>query len=224
MNRNKPFVYSAAFLSLTIPTPGRFVFGLVLVLEILLLEIFGILSNSLATKLKFNEIRSYFVMLIMISLTILYRQILAIAYPEIVLSLGFILFFPPVSAYLHYNMFSELEKPLGQRLKINIKKILTFSFILLIFFLFRDIAGFGTVTFFGSNHRILEKVILNSQKIGIFMFFASIPGALILIGMLIYLFIFFKNHVIYNINNIKQNNETLEDSSEEEKNTKEETK
>ena len=223
MNRNKPFVYSVAFLSLTIPTPGRFVFGLVLVFEILLLEIFGILSNSLATKLKFNEIRSYFVMLILISLTILYRQILAIAYPEIVLSLGFILFFPPVSAYLHYNMFTDLDKPLGQRLQLHISKILKFSVVFLFFFLFRDIAGFGTVTFFGSNHRLLEKVILNPDKIGIFMFFASIPGALILIGMLIYLFIFFKNHVIYNVTLAEQNNEQVPAENNESEN-KEETK
>ena len=217
MNRNKPFVYSVAFLSLSIPTPGRFVFGLVLVFELLLLEVFGILSNSLATKLKFNEIRSYFVMLIMISMTILYRQIIAIAYPEIVLTIGFILFFPPVSAYLHYNMFHDIDKPLGQRLKFNIINILKFSLVLLFFFLFRDIAGYGTITFFGSNHRILEKVILNPQKIGIFMFFASIPGALILIGMLIYLFIFFRNHVIYNIqinNNNKQNNETVDEQAD----------
>ena len=150
-------------------------------------------------------------MLIMISLTILYRQILAITYPEIVLTIGFILFFPPVSAYLHYNMFSELDKPLGQKLQANILSILRFSIVLLLFFLFRDIAGYGTITFFGSNHRILEKVILNPQKIGIFMFLASIPGALILIGMLIYLFIFFKNHVIYNVKNA--NNVNTEDNA-----------
>ncbi len=200
MNRNKPFVYSMAFLSLTVPAPGRFVFGLVLVLELIIIEVFGVLANSLTTKLKFGEIRSYFVMMIMISITILYRQILAIIYPEIVLSLGFILYFPIASAYFLYNLFCNLENPLLIRLKENLIKTLRFSLALLIFFLFRDIAGFGTITFFGKNHRILEKVLFDPEKIGLFTFFASIPGALILMGTLIYIFIMFKNRVYYHIN------------------------
>ena len=199
MNRNKPFVYSMAFLSLTVPAPGRFVFGIVLVLELILIEIFGVLSNALATKLKFGDIRTYFVMFIMISLTILYRQLIAITYSEIVLSLGFILYFPIASAYILYNMFSDIDKPMGQRLKSNLIKTLKFSIAVLFFFLFRDIAGFGTFTFFGKGHRIFEKVIFNPDKIGLFTFFASIPGALILMGVMIYLFIFFKNRVIYHV-------------------------
>lgn len=188
-----------AFLSLTVPAPGRFVFGIVLVLELILIEIFGVLSNALATKLKFGDIRTYFVMFIMISLTILYRQLIAITYPEIVLSLGFILYFPIASAYILYNMFSDIDKPMGQRLKSNLIKTLKFSIAVLFFFLFRDIAGFGTFTFFGKGHRIFEKVIFNPDKIGLFTFFASIPGALILMGVMIYLFIFFKNRVIYHV-------------------------
>lgn len=188
-----------AFLSLTVPAPGRFVFGIILVLELILIEIFGVLSNALATKLKFGDIRTYFVMFIMISLTILYRQLIAITYPEIVLSLGFILNFPIASAYILYNMFSDIDKPMGQRLKSNLIKTLKFSIAVLFFFLFRDIAGFGTFTFFGKGHRIFEKVIFNPDKIGLFTFFASIPGALILMGVMIYLFIFFKNRVIYHV-------------------------
>ena len=193
-----------AFLSLTVPAPGRFVFGLVLVIELLLIEVFGALANSLATKLKFSDIRTYFVMFIMISVTILYRQILAIIYPEIVLSLGFILYFPTASAYLLYNLFCDLDKTLGQRLKSNLSKTLKFSVAGLVFFLFRDIAGYGTFTFFGKGHRIYEKVILNPDKIGLFTFFASIPGALILMGSLIYLFILFRNRVIYHVEGNKK--------------------
>ncbi len=201
-----------AFLSLTIPSPGRFVFGLVLVIELIIIEVFGVLSNSLAKKLKFEEIKSYFVMLIMISITILYRQLLAIIYPEIVLSLGFILYFPIASAYILYNLFCNLEKSLLFRLKDNLIKTLKFSFALLLFFLFRDIAGFGTITFFGKNHRIIEKVLFNPEKIGLFTFFASIPGALILMGTLIYIFIMFKNRVYYHVN--KHNSTAINEMEE----------
>jgi len=75
MTTNKPFLYSIAFLSLTIPVPGRFIFGLVLAIELILLEAIGIIANSIVIKLKFQEIKSYFVMAILIASTILFRQI-----------------------------------------------------------------------------------------------------------------------------------------------------
>lgn len=193
MKQKKSFMYIASFLALTIAPTGRFVFGLTLIIELLLLEIFGILLNSLVTKLKFEEIRTYFVMFFMIAITILYRQILVLTYTEIALILGFLLYFPPVSVFLTHTLFTDFEEPLERRMKNNLLSTLVFSVIILVFYLFRDIAGYGTFTFFGRNHRIYEKVLFNPNKVGIFTFFATIPGALVLTGLIIYLFLFLKN-------------------------------
>lgn len=193
MKQKKSFMYIASFLALTIPTPGRFVLGFTLILELFILEVLGILVNSLVSKLKFNEIRTYFVMLFMISITLLYRQILVLTYTEIALNLGFLLYLPPVSVFLTHTLFTDFEEPLSVRLKTNLFSTLVFSLMILLFFLFRDIAGYGTFTFFGKNHRIFEKVILNPDKVGIFTFFASISGALVLTGLVIYLFMFIRN-------------------------------
>lgn len=195
MTKNKSFWYSVAFLSLSIPVQGRFIYGLVIVIELLLLELVGTLAGALAEKLKFREIKSYFVMLFLISFTILFRQILVLTYSEIALTLGFVLYFPTVSSYLLETLFSGGQTSLAQKLKSNLIQALKFSLLLLVFFLLRDIFGFGTFTFFGSHNRVFEKVLLNPDKIGIFMFFASIPGALILVGVLIYLSIFAKNKI-----------------------------
>ena len=192
MKQKKSFMYIASFLALTIPTTGRFVFGFALVLELFILEIAGVLLNSLVTKLKLNEIRTYFVMFFMIALTILYRQILVITYTEVALILGFLIYFPPVTIFLTYTLFTDYEEALPVRLKNNLITTLIFSLFILVFFLFRDIAGYGTFTFFGSNHRIYEKILLNPEKVGIFTFFASIPGALVLTSLTIYLFLFLR--------------------------------
>ena len=48
-------------------------------------------------------------------------------------------------------------------------------------------------TFFGKNHRIFEKVLFNPNKVGIFTFFATIPGALVLTSLIIYLFLVLRN-------------------------------
>ena len=193
MKQKKSFMYIASFLALTIAPTGRFVFGLTLVIELLLLEILGTLINSMVTKLKFEQIRTYFVMFFIIAITVLFRQILILTYTEIALILGFCLYFPPVSIFLTHTLFTENEGPLEIRLKNNILQTLMFSVIILVFYLFRDIAGYGTFTFFGKNHRIFEKVLFNPNRVGIFTFFATIPGALVLTGLMIYLFLFLRN-------------------------------
>ena len=195
MKQTKSFMYIASFLALAIPTTGRFVFGLTLMLELFILQILGILLNSLVTKLKLNEIRTYFVMLFMIAITIFYRQLLVLTYTEIALTLGFLIYLPPVSAYLTLTLFADYESPVAERLKGNLKSTFVFAMMLLFFFLFRDVAGYGTFTFFGSNHRIFEKVLFNPDRIGFFTFFASIPGALVLTGLVLYLFFFLKNKI-----------------------------
>ena len=195
MKQKKSFMYIASFLALTIPCTGRFVFGCTLVIELFILEILGILLNSLVTKLKFNEIRTYFVMFFMIAITILYRQILVLTYTEIALSFGFLIYLPTVSVFLTHTLFTDFEEPLADRIKANLLSTLMFSISILIFFLFRDIAGYGTFTFFGRNHRIFEKVLFNPNKIGLFTFFASIPGALVLTGLAIYFVLILKNKV-----------------------------
>ena len=193
MKPKRSLMYIASFLMLTIAPTGRFVFGLTLVLELLLLEVFGILINSLVTKLKYDQIRTYFVMFFMISITILYRQILVLTYTEIVLVLGFLLYVPPVSIFLTHTIFSDYEEPLELRLKTNILNTLVLCVMILAFYLFRDVAAYGTFTFFGKNHRIFEKVLFNPNKVGIFSFFATIPGALVLTGLMIYFFLFLRN-------------------------------
>lgn len=186
-------MYIASFLALTIPTPGRFVLGFTLVMELLILEVLGVLLNSLVSKLKLNEIRTYFVMFFMIAITLLYQQILVLTYTEVALNLGFLLYLPPVSVFLAHTLFTDFEDPLPVRLKSTLLSTLFFSAMILMFFLFRDIAGYGTFTFFGKNHRIFEKVLFNPEKIGIFTFFASISGALVLTGLTIYLALFIRN-------------------------------
>ena len=44
-----------------------------------------------------------------------------------------------------------------------------------------------------------EKILFNPERIGVFMFFASIPGAYIITGVLIYLLIFAKNQIMAHV-------------------------
>lgn len=183
----------AAYLAILIPLPGRFIFGITLFIELILLAIVGTLILSLIKKLKLEEIKSFIVMISLVSFSILYRQILVITYSEIALTLGYYVFLPAVSILLLNFIFYSSETKLSLKLQSNIKNILIFSTFGLLFCLFRDIAGYGTFTFFGKNHQIFEKVLFNRSEAGIFSFVASIPGALVLSGILLFIQVVIKN-------------------------------
>lgn len=189
------YKYLPLHLALLIPIPGRFVFGITIVIEHLLLTLVGTLINSLINKLKLKELKTVIILLTMISATIFFRQILVVTYTEIALSLGLLIFLPPVSLFITQIIFSDLEKPLIRRLKTNSIQTAIFSLNTLIFFLFRDIAGYGTFTFFGKNHMFTEKILFDQTSVGIFSFFATLPGVLILAATLLFCNLYFHEKI-----------------------------
>ncbi len=193
MKRESLYISIAAYLAILIPTPGRFVFGFALMLEFLLLTFIGILVNSLIKQIKIDETKALTLMMILIATTILYRQIIVLLCPEVALTLGFIIYLPPVSLYIVGYLFNNNDASLPVSLKTKLLYVAKFVCSGLVFFLFRDIAGFGTFTFFGKKHMIYEKVLFSSDSVGIFSFFATIPGALMLSGVVLMFHIILRN-------------------------------
>ncbi len=195
MKRRSVYLLIATILAILVPSPGRFVYGVTLVLELNLVMLIGTLAVSLVKKMKLEEINTLIVLTLIIGVTILYRQIMIMFQPEIMLTLGFIIYLMPVSFFIIGYVFSKNEMLLTERLRINMVHILTFSVYALLFFLLRDICGYGTFTFFGKNHQIFEKVIIPSNRLGFFSIFASIPGAMILSSILLFIHIYVRNKI-----------------------------
>ena len=171
-----------------VPSPRRYV-----VLELNLLMLIGTLSISLIKKIKMEELNTVLVLVFIISGAILYRQIMIMLWPEVMLTLGYLVYLMPVSVFLMGYIFNNMEQPLGERLKLNILHITTFSVYALLFFLLRDLAGYGTFTFFGKNHQIFESEIIKAEHTSLFSLLASVPGALILSSILLFIHIFIRN-------------------------------
>lgn len=193
MKRKSTYVFLAAALTMLVMVPGRFVYGFVLVIEFNFLMIIGSLSVSLVKKLKLEELQSVAVLFLIISATVLFRQIIILLQPEIALTLSFHFYLIPLSFFMIGYVFNNTEKKLAEKLKNNLFQTLIYSIFALFFFLVRDVFGYGTFTFFGKGHQIYEKIILNTNKIGVFSIIASIPGALILSGILLSIHTFFRN-------------------------------
>lgn len=197
------FIYIAAFLAILIPLPGRFVYGFTIAVEMIFLVLFGTLINHLVNRLKIETLRTVTVLYSFIALTVLYRQIIAIICPEVALVLSFSFYLPTISLFLVGTIFKNERNSLKTELKTNMRDVLTISAAGLIFSLFRDISGYGSFTFFGLNHQVHEYLLVSSIKIGIFGFFASIPGALFLAGILFFIQIFIhgKFNIFRNVEN-----------------------
>lgn len=193
MKKRSIYALIATILSILVPAPGRFIYGIVLVIELNLIMLVGTLINSLVKKIKLEELNTLIILLMLISTTVLYRQIMILICPEVMLTLGFIIYLMPVSVFCFGYVFSNLDQPLGLRLKANMIHVLTFSLYALLFFLLRDLAGYGTFTFFGKGHQIYEKVLISADNLGFMSIIASIPGALILSSVLLFIHIFVRN-------------------------------
>ncbi len=204
MKKNPIYIYIAAYLSLLIPTTGRFVYGLTLMLELFLLVLIGTLTISLIKKIKLQSLNSVVLMIVLTGFTILYRQIIVITYAEIALTMGLLFYLPTVSVFLVYCVTKGLDQPLPVRLKKNTLQSLLFCLAGILIFLLRDIAGYGTFTFFGKNHHIYEKILFNPDQIGVFSFIASIPGILVFSGLILFLqFVIKKMKILKNVENQK---------------------
>lgn len=195
MKKNNMFFYLTAYLALLIPAPGRFVYGFTLMTEVFLLSIIGGLSVLLIEKIKFDQLKSTLFILILVAFSILFRQILIIINSQVTLTLGFVVFFPPVSLFILNILFTLKTEKFLVQFRHRIVKMLIFTLGGMMIFLIRDILGYGTFTFFGKNHFIYEKVLFDSNKIGVFSLLASIPGVLVILGIIYFLFIQFSKKI-----------------------------
>lgn len=195
MKKNTMFFYLTAYLALLIPAPGRFVYGFTLMTEVFLLSIIGGLSVLLIEKIKFDQLKSTLFILILVAFSILFRQILIIINSQVALTLGFVVFFPPVSLFILNILFTLKTEKFLVQFRHRIVKMLIFTLGGMMIFLIRDILGYGTFTFFGKNHFIYEKVLFDSNKIGVFSLLASIPGVLVILGIIYFLFIQFSKKI-----------------------------
>ena len=176
MHKRFVSIYFSASLACMIPFPGRFAYGLILASELFVLVFGATLFRAAIRKLEFARSGNLFFMVFVIFLTMLFRQILAALLPIAALSAGFALYVPAISAFTA-GFFSENES--GESiLKRNVFYTAIFCAFVLVFFLLRDLVGFGTITYITARG-IAEKVLFDSERAAFASFFAALPGVLL---------------------------------------------
>lgn len=181
MHKRFVSIYFSASLACMIPFPGRFAYGLILASELFVLVFGATLFRAAIRKLEFARSGNLFFMVFVIVLTMLFRQILAALLPIAALSAGFALYVPAISAFTA-GFFSENES--GESiLKRNVFYTAIFCAFVLVFFLLRDLVGFGTITYITARG-IAEKVLFDSERAAFASFFAALPGVLLSLSLI----------------------------------------
>ncbi len=192
MKKNYLFEYIAFSLTLLIAVPGRLSYGLILLVLFNLLMLSSTAFKSLILLLNLKELKQVLTIIFLVFFTVVFRQCLILYSPVCALTLGFQIYLPSLSSFILGALFNENdEMNLVEQLEINMKKSLTFSLYAFCIFILRDFLGYGSISF-PVPRGVFELNILHKTSftfIGVF--FASIPGALVLVSLSIILFAFF---------------------------------
>lgn len=176
MKKNLYFVFIAASFALLAAAPGRLAYGLPLALELFLLSVSATAFNSLSNKMGLGALQETLSLAFIIFMAVLYKQILVLFSPVIALTLSFLVYIPAASAFLLAEVFSSPSPSVSDNARLSAK---TGAFAIL-FFLLRDVLGYGTVTF-PAPGSIKEAVLFNAYDTAFLSFFATIPGALLIL-------------------------------------------
>lgn len=176
MNKRSYFIFIAASFALLVSSPGRLAYGLVLIIEMNLLVLASVAFANFMQRFEFGNLQNVVTLSFVVFATVLFRQILILFSPVVALTLGFVIFLPPVSVFLFGNIFAEkMPQPFDA-----LRQSLFFSVFAFVFFFLRDLLGFGTISFPAWNG-IVEARLFDSRSTAFCSLFASVPGALLLI-------------------------------------------
>lgn len=184
MNRNIVFMYIAVSLVMLVPVPGRLYYGIPVIMVLNLLMVLTTLFSKFMDFFKFYTLKPICILLMLVGITIFARQLLILYSPMIALTMGFIIYMPAIAVLMLGRFFDNRGMQLKMALSGNIRESGFFSIYAFVFFLLRDIVGYGTISF-PIPSGIFKLELPTLSYFSPFTFWASIPGALVLSGLLL---------------------------------------
>lgn len=178
MKKNLYFIFIAASFALLTAAPGRLAYGLPLILELNILMASTNAFHSFVKKFDMGTLSDILTVSFILFMTILFKQVLIFFSPVIALTLSFCIYIPALSVFLLASVFQaqNVSESSGK----NFETTFWFSVFALVFFILRDILGYGTISIPVPNG-IKESYLFNSYDTAFLSFFATIPGALIIL-------------------------------------------
>lgn len=188
--RSSIYFHIAAMLSILVPVPGLFAYG-VLVLVLFNIQMASVtLFYHLVNRMRIENFRNILVAFEIIFVTVLYKQLLIVICPVAALSLGFSLYLPALSAVAISFFFDRNDSRLGEHLAASMSRSVLVTAYSLVYFLIREIVGYATFSVPGNGGIIVFHLPFFGKPTGAGVFLATVPGALALVAVSLLLVIF----------------------------------
>lgn len=184
MKKNAIYVFIGAFISIVIPLPARFAYGIVILFALNFLLLMTILIKYAVAYLNLSSMQPAVYLTILVALVIFIKQILILYSPVLAMTCSFSLYLIAFSSFLIGFILNDEGKSLGRELLYDMKYSGIFTLLMLPVFLIRDILGYGTITL-PSPSGIIEYNLPSWAQFQPSIFWASIPGAFIILAILV---------------------------------------
>lgn len=194
---NSIILYISAFLSVVIPVPARFGWGIIMLFTMNILMLLGTTAKFLIRKLDIRELEPVCLLIFLYAVTIFCKQMLILYSPIAALTLSFSLYLIPISTFLLGYILTDKEmNPKVLYIK-NMSASGIFTAYALFFYLIRELLAFGSISFPVRKGIHVIKLFSNSNTEFTF-FFATIPGAFVILAILVAVFAFIERLVEIN--------------------------
>ncbi len=189
MIKNYYYIYIAAALSIIIPFPPRFAYGIIAIILLNILIYGGFAIKFFTEKFHITPMLTSLLIFTTVALTGIYKQLFILYAPSIAFTSGLALYLTAFSSYIYGNVLDTVGLPPLEHLVRTSKRTALFSGLVLLFFLLRDIIAFGSITF-PAPKGIKVITIFKVGEVYPLHFLATIPGTLIVLGLIFALFSF----------------------------------
>ncbi len=188
MEKEAAFGFMLASFALVIPFPGRLAYGILLVILLNVQMVSITLFRRLVELVHLNDLLSVLTAAMLLCESIIFKQLLALYSPLMALSVSFIIYLPAVSSFIISRLRpSDAGLEVMGEVRGNLRQSLSFSAIALVFFLIRDVFGYGTLTLPGRKGLLCINILSQSEDAHVGVFLASIPGAILLVFIVFFL-------------------------------------
>lgn len=183
----KLYYFIAANLAFLIPVPGRFAYAVIMMILFNIQIALTTLLFHAVHHLDLAHVRNVILSLTIIALGIFYKQMIVLVYPTAALTLGFCIFLPSLVSVIIEFFFLDYKRGLKAHIALNMRKSFVMTVFALLYFLFRDVIGYGTLTLPGWKKMVVLHLPLTE---GPGVFFATIPGSIVLMSVLLSAYLF----------------------------------
>lgn len=180
MEKDRIDIFFPLSLATLVPVPGRFAFAIALIVLLYFLVLVAVVFKRIALFFFDEESRPLVMAVVLICLCVLFRQFLILYSPLTALVLGFSIFMPALTSFILGGLWSYTQSDFHAELKNQLKNCTEFSILAAVFFLLRDILGYGTFSL-PCPSGLWELRFFSSSSSLPLSFFASIPGAVVLL-------------------------------------------